>query len=66
MVEVYEIPNERRKHLMVDVDVHTLVHVYAAKHQISMVEAAYRILSAGLIQLEGWDVPRRKGKERGD
>ena len=46
----YVIPRNKRRHLVVEEDVHSVVCVYARKQNVSLVEATYRLLKLGLCQ----------------
>ena len=55
MVAKYTVGRDK-KYLIVERGVHAAIKVYAKDNGITMVEATFRILRAGMIKLMGFEV----------
>jgi predicted TIM-barrel enzyme len=55
---------QRRISIFIDIDTHTLLSVYAKKHNYSLREAANRVIATGLAMELAREDARKERKER--
>ena len=53
----YIVPRNKRRHLVVEEDVHSVVCSYASQQNVSLVEATYRLLKLGICQAYDLTIP---------
>jgi hypothetical protein len=59
-MERYIVPRRKRRHLVVEENVHVAVHLYAGLRGISLVEATYQLLKLGLAQAVNIPIPKHE------
>ena len=48
-------------HLVISPELHILIKDYAERNKTTMIDAAYTVITAGLIQVEGMEVSEKPG-----